>query len=133
MIIKVSIIIGPSVYNNHIRREVELEVADADVTDPQSIKQYLKIAQKQLKDSLNVINHTVMAKELWEKQQKDLIKKQLEADNDKENKAVYIYTNEIDELKKEIKKRDCRLDGIIASRNPDYVPPSENGEPIELS
>lgn len=132
MEISVRIAIGPSSFSHHIKKELVLQVPDESVEDFDQLKAGIKLAESNLKKMVHDINIPEVAEIIRRKRERAVVKKEVEAELEKELQASYRYTSEIEELKKEIKKRDCRMDGIIASRNPKYVPPNEDGEVKEL-
>jgi len=132
MEVVVRVTVGPSTYTHHVKKELVLELPDTESENPADLKRALRIAENNLKDMVRSIDVVKASSAIKDARIRKEIKKELEAAEDSKTKASYEYVNEIDELKKEIKKRDCRMDGIIASRNPDYVPPNEDGEPMEL-
>lgn len=133
MEITARVTIGPNIYAHHVEKKVVIEVSDTDVTNAQQLKEHLKIAEKNLRDLVRNFDCHEAAEKIRVKQDHERIKKELKDEMELEDKAKYELKSEIVELKKELKKRDCRLDGIIASHNEKYIPPNENGEPQELS
>lgn len=132
MEITARITIGPSVYTHHVEKKVVIEVADTDVTDAQQMKRHLKTAEDNLKKLVRDFDCDAAAKSIMLKQERARIKKEVEDELKVEDSSKWELKNKIAEMEKELKKRDCRMDGIIASRNPDYIPPNEEGEPIQL-
>jgi len=132
MEVTIQITIGPNVYNHYVQEKVTLKLPEFSIEDPAHLGAALKLAQNNLKQSIKDMDRVAVSALIKDKRVRAEIKKELEDEADGEVKRAYEYQNKITELEKEIKKRDCRMDGVISSMNPDYIPPNEDGEPVQL-
>lgn len=133
MILRFQITAGDSRYSREFDREVELTIDNNSVSDPECIKNALKQLQNMMKTTIKGVNPVAVSKTLWEAAERARITKEVKAESATGDSDIWALKSKITDLEKEVRKRDCRLDGMIKVANPAYVVPSDDEIASELT
>lgn len=133
MILRFQISAGDSRYSREFDREVELTLDDHSVMDPECVKKALKQLQDMMKTTIKGVDPVSVSKTLWEIKERARITKEVKAECEVDTSDTWALKSKITDLEKEVRKRDCRLDGMIKVANPAYVVPSDDDVATEIS
>lgn len=125
---KIRITVGKNAYSNEFSREFDMEFGDDDELSASDLKQVFKQLRNAMDTTLKDIDATEVAEALWRRREIDRITKEVKAETETAKGSTYQLEAKITELEKEVRKRDCRLDGMIKMHNPEYVIPDDDGE-----